>query len=141
MQNPWMQNPWMQNALQSALSRPDLAKTAFSMWGQIPAAPLGPLAYMWPWSTMGWAVMQTPWTAMMVSAGMPYKVASPTAKASTSAMDAAHAARQQMDKMYSAYRSDGGHAAAQIVMMPWALATSLLEAGTTSASTKKIVRH
>ncbi len=117
-----------------------------SMWGQGPAAALGPMAAFWPWSAMGWTVMQTPLTAMMMSAGMPYKVASPSAKASTAAMDAAHAARQQMDKMYSAYRSDGGHAAAQIAMMPWTIAASLLDANPGNAAQtakpgSKIVRH
>ena len=83
---------------------------------------------------------------MIMSAGMPYKVASPSAKASTAAMDAAHAAHQQMDKIYSAYRSDGGHAAAQIVMMPWTIAASFLETQPNSTPNRrkpgsKITRH
>lgn len=63
---------------------------------------------------------------MMMSAGLPFAVASPSAKAGTAAMDAADAARQQMENMYSAYRSDGGHAAAQIATLPWAFAASLM---------------
>jgi hypothetical protein len=125
-----MMDPSAWTTLFSPTAWPTVCGTSnqWPQWGQGPAAALGPLASIWPWSTMGWAAMQTPFTAMLVSAGMPYKVASPSAKASTAALDAAHAARQQMDKVYSAYRSDGGHAAAQIVMMPWALAASLMEA-------------
>lgn len=79
-----------------------------------------------PWPVMTWAMAQMPLTAMLVSSGMPYAVASPSAKAGTCAMDAAEAAREQMQNMYSAYRSDGGHAAAQFVTLPWTLAASFM---------------
>jgi hypothetical protein len=88
----------------------------------------------WPWPEMTWAYMQMPLTAMLVSSGMPYSVASPSAKASTAAMDAADAVREQMDKVYAAYRSDGGHAAAQIAVLPWTLAASFMDSSTKPAS-------
>ena len=108
--------------------------------------PNGPYAQMaktfapyFPWPVMTWAYMQTPLTAMFMSSGMPYTVAAPSAKASTCAMDAADAAREQMEKVYSAYRSDGGHAAAQLVMLPWTLASSFMTAAQTNApSSSKI---
>lgn len=108
--------------------------------------PNGPYAQMaktfapyLPWPVMTWAYMQTPLTAMLMSSGMPYTVAAPSAKASTCAMDAADAAREQMEKVYSAYRSDGGHAAAQLVMLPWTLASSFMTAAQTNApSSSKI---
>ena len=80
----------------------------------------------WNWAASPWAFMQTPITAMMMQAGFPYDVASPSAKASTAAMDAADAARQQLDNVFSSYRSDGGHAAAQFAALPWALAASFM---------------
>lgn len=104
--------------------------------------PNGPYAQMaktfapyFPWPVMTWAYMQTPLTAMFMSSGMPYTVAAPSAKASTCAMDAADAARAQMEKVYAAYRTDGGHAAAQLVMLPWTLASSFMTAAQTNAPT------
>lgn len=92
-----------------------------------------------PWPVMTWAYMQTPLTAMLMSSGMPYTVAAPSAKASTCAMDAADAAREQMEKVYAAYRTDGGHAAAQLVMLPWTLAASFMTAAQANApSSSKI---
>ena len=76
------------------------------------------VASFWTWPTSQWAFFQTPMTAMMMSAGLPYNVASPSAKASTSAMDVADAAAKQMDNVFAAYRNDGGHTAAQIFALP-----------------------
>lgn len=74
----------------------------------------------WPamWA-LPWLRAMSPWTyspmvAMMMSAGVPYSVAAPTARASASAIDAADAAQQQWQKFFAAYRSDGGFAVAQI---------------------------
>lgn len=113
----------------------DLYRQSFS-W----MAPNGPCAQWakmfapyFPWPAMTWAYMQTPLTAMLVSQGMPYTVAAPSAKASTCAMDAADAAREQMENVYAAYRTDGGHAAAQLVMLPWALAASFMTAAKVNA--------
>ena len=65
------------------------------------------------WRVLPWSFYQTPLTAMMLSAGLPYTVAAPTARASTATMDAAEAAHQQIMNVFSAYRSDGGHGTAQ----------------------------
>ena len=47
------------------------------------------------WGVTPWTVYQGPMMAMMLSYGVPYAVAAPTARASTSAMDAADAACTQ----------------------------------------------
>lgn len=86
-----------------------------------------------PWPAMTWAYMQTPLTAMLMQSGMPYTVAAPSAKASTYAMDAADAAREQIEHVYASYRTDGGHAAAQLVMLPWTLAASFMTAAQANA--------
>lgn len=86
-----------------------------------------------PWPAVTWAYMQTPLTAMLVSSGMPYAVAAPSAMASTCAMDAADAAREQMELVYASYRTDGGHAAAQLIMLPWTLAASFMTAARANA--------
>lgn len=86
-----------------------------------------------PWPDLTWTYMQAPLTAMLMSSGLPYTVAAPSARASTCAMDAADAAREQMEKVYAAYRTDGGHAAAQLVMLPWTLAASFMTTAQTNA--------
>lgn len=73
----------------------------------------------WSQPAMSWTMYQSPMAAMMVSAGMPYAMALPAARASTSALDAAEAARQQALKVFSAYRSDGGHASTQVIEWPF----------------------
>jgi hypothetical protein len=116
--------PWMEIFMRQSA---DAWQMTPSAWGSIPQAnPAAMLAPFWGWAASPWAFMQTPLTAMMMSAGFPYDVASPSAKAGTAAMDAADAARQQMDNVMSAYRSDGGHAAAQLATMPWSFAASLM---------------
>jgi hypothetical protein len=47
------------------------------------------------WGVTPWTMYQAPMVAMMLSYGVPYAVAAPTARASTSAMDAADAAYAQ----------------------------------------------
>jgi len=61
------------------------------------AAPVGPA---WPMAFM------------MIAAGMPQSVAWPTAKANVAVMDAADVAAASVQKAFSSYRSEGGHAAA-----------------------------
>lgn len=70
-----------------------------------------------------WSVMQGPMTAWLMSAGLPYCVAAPTARGNAASMDAAVAARQGFDKMYASFRTDGGHASspAPSPMEPMAL--------------------
>jgi hypothetical protein len=53
------------------------------------------------WGATPWAFYQGPLTAMMLSFGVPYSVAAPTARASTSAMDAAEAAYTQWRRIFA----------------------------------------
>lgn len=69
-------------------------------------------AFDWPMRMMPWSFYQSPLLGMMLSTGMPYTVAAPAARASTSAMEAAEAAQQQFQLMFSSYRTDSGHATA-----------------------------
>lgn len=52
----------------------------------------------------------------MMCAGVPRSVAQPMAEANVAAADAVEAAKAQVNKTFSSYRSAGGHATAQIVM-------------------------
>ena len=123
--NPFMNvSPWIEIFCRQSAEMMPVTATA---WGSFPQPnPAAMMAPIWGWAASPWAVMQNPLTAMMMQAGFPYAVALPSAKASTAAMDAADAARQQIDNVFSAYRSDGGHAAAQFAAMPWSFAASLM---------------
>jgi hypothetical protein len=82
--------------------------TLWSQSGFFPAAPLPAAAFWsWPWRMMPWACYQSPLIVAMMSSGMPYSVASPAAKASTSAMDAAEALQEQWQLIIEAFRTDG----------------------------------
>ena len=119
--SPWVEIFWRQSA--------DMMPVTTTAWGSFPQPnPAAMFAPFWGWAASPWAFMQTPLTAMMMQAGFPYAVASPSAKASTAAMDAADAARQQMDNVFASYRSDVGHAAARIVTLPWDMAASFMKA-------------
>ena len=52
------------------------------------------------WNVTPWSIYQAPMMAMMLSYGVPYSVAAPTARASTSAMDAADAAYTQWQLVF-----------------------------------------
>jgi hypothetical protein len=85
---------------------------AFSMayWSKtasepaVRALPMNPLfgaaAFNAFWDISPWTMYQGPMVAMMLSRGVPYAVAAPTARASTSAMDAADAAYAQWRKIF-----------------------------------------
>lgn len=123
--NPWTKtDPWTSMSL------------AFNPYAQsTPAAGFGvadmmqaSMAWRQMWPAFTWTVYQLPMTAMIMSAGVPHSVASPAAKASAATLDAVDAAREQASRVFSAYRSDGGHASAQILewpgmkmlaMLPW----------------------
>ena len=60
----------------------------------------------------------TPAAAALMTAGVSHRVAWPTAKAGAAALDAAHIAARSVERAFSSYRSDGGHAVAQIIMLP-----------------------
>ncbi len=133
VQPSWGASAWGQSAWGARPNAwPSVGGTAFPMpWSMPPMA-----TTMWGWPSLPWVYMQMPLTAMLVSAGYPIGVAVPSAKASTAAMDAADAAREQMEKVYSAYRSDGGHAAAQLVSLPWTMAAAFI--GSEPAPTRSI---
>lgn len=93
-------------------------------------SPFDPASYFtaaragWTYPALPWTLYQTPLMTWLLTIGVPASVAAPAARASTSAMEAAEAARQQALQTLSAlesfstYRSDGGHASAQIIMWP-----------------------
>ena len=62
-----------------------------------------------------WNIFQGPMTAWLMSAGLPYDVAVPTARGNTASMDAAVAARESFNRMYASFRTDGGHAVAPVL--------------------------
>lgn len=68
----------------------------------------------WKLTPMAW-----PMAFMMMASGLPESVAVPTASANASAADAVMAAAAAVNDAVSSYRSDGGHAVAQIVMLPY----------------------
>lgn len=94
LSNPLLNNPWQ------------------SPWTEMMRS------YGWAWPQPSWTMWQHPMTAALMAAGMPYSVASPTARANASAMDAADAARDGFNKAFSSYHSDGGHAAAHTAPKP-----------------------
>lgn len=96
---------------------------------------LGMMQSFWSLPAMSWSMYQSPIAAMMVSAGMPYAMALPASRASTSALDAAEAARQQALKVFSAYRSDGGHASTQVI--EWPFPTNIIMGD----GTRRNIRH
>jgi hypothetical protein len=69
----------------------------------------------WSMPRLPWSMYQMPWAAMLISNGVPASVANPAAQASAATLDAVEAANQQASRVFSAYRSDGGHASAQIM--------------------------
>lgn len=75
-----------------------------SFWPGMPQT--SPQAFF-SWPSTPWAMFQTPMTAMMMSAGMPYDVAVPAAKASAATMEAADAAREQFAALMSFSGADG----------------------------------
>lgn len=83
---------------------------------------------VYPLMPFSWAQMHVPLTMMLVSSGTPYTVASPSAKASAAAMDAAEATRQQMAQIFSSVRGDNGQAmVAQMAVWPWTMMASLFD--------------
>jgi hypothetical protein len=68
------------------------------------------------WSATPWSIYQAPMMAMMLSYGVPYSVAAPTARASTSAMDAADAAYTQWQLVFGSPAKTNARPPA---MPPW----------------------
>lgn len=73
------------------------------------------MAYSRAMPQFSWTIFQAPMTAWLMAAGMPYSVAAPTARGNAASMDAAIAVQQGFDKMYSSFRTDGGHASSPAV--------------------------
>ena len=93
-QQPDLMQSWM--AMASACSQ---AYWPNPQARSVPALPMNPMfagaAIPSFWGMSPWTMYQGPMVAMMLSYGVPYAVAAPTARASTSAMDAADAACAQ----------------------------------------------
>jgi hypothetical protein len=78
-------------------------------------------AWSWAMPQTSWGLYQMPMTAWLMSQGMPYAVAMPTAKANTASMDAAEAVREGFERAMSSFRTDGGHAVTPVSMLPTAM--------------------
>jgi hypothetical protein len=65
-----------------------------------------------------------PLAGAMIAAGFPAQTAWPAARAGHAALDAAEIAARAVERAFSSYRSDGGHAVAQIVTSPMSGATA-----------------
>jgi hypothetical protein len=120
--------PW----LQSAAPKPTWPLQPFQMnpmWAMNPSAAsfggMGPSAdpaalwssmmtSYWTLPAVSWSLYQGPLTMMLVTSGLPYAIAGPAARASTAALDAADAMRLQAIQTFTAFRTDGGHAASHI---------------------------
>lgn len=81
---------------------------AWQAWANPASTAMVAGASMWPsltpnafWNASPWSFYQGPFMAMMLSYGVPYSVAAPTARASTCAMDAADAACAQWRSMFN----------------------------------------
>lgn len=70
-----------------------------------------------------------PLASALMAAGVPSSTAWPAAKASAAAIDAADIATRAVERAFSSYRSDGGHAVAQIVMAPAVASTAAVFGG------------
>lgn len=91
----------------ASAAKPDLVTAQMTAWQSLMTDP-------WKLSPMAW-----PMAMMMMSSGLPESVAVPVASANAAASEAAMAATAAMNDAVSSYRSDGGHAVAQIVMLPY----------------------
>ena len=103
-------------------------------WPFAPMPMANPLA---AWQAIGQAMATAPWTLspaawpsafMMMAGGVPKSVAWPAAEANAALADAASAVSEAVDRSYSQYRSDGGHAVAQIIMLPLKAGLAVLAA-------------
>ncbi len=91
----------------AATLMPDLVTAQVSAWQAMMLTP-------WKLTPTAW-----PMAYMMMSSGVPESVAVPTASANAAAADAVMAATEAVQKATSSYRSDGGHAVAQVIMLPY----------------------
>lgn len=71
-------------------------------------------------ATAPWTLSPAAWPSAftLMAIGIPKSVAWPTSEANAAMTDAAQAAAETFETTCSSYRSDGGHAVAQIIMLP-----------------------
>ena len=102
-----------------------------SVWtGMAYPAPSMPNPFqLWSaWTSMSpWQANPIVWPMVvaMMSYGVPREVAVPTAEANAAALDAAESATQSVKNAFSSYRSEGGHASAQMMFERMAAALLL----------------
>lgn len=100
--------PTIAQAMASALPGSQNMAAAF-------ANPFWPMSAWWNFAQSSLPPSAWPMAFGMIAAGVPEKVAFPTAEANAAAMDAAKTASESIDQAFSQYRSGGGHASAQVV--------------------------
>lgn len=87
--------------------------TGFAAGPQVWQAPMQ--AWMRMWSMMPTGMQAGPLAFALMAFGMPRSAAWPAAEAGAHAMEASRKAAEGIEQMFSTYRSDGGHAIAQII--------------------------
>jgi hypothetical protein len=103
--NPFAISPMAMNPVALAMG-PGLAAGAMLPW----------MSMMLPPPTGRSAAV--PMAYMMLAVGVPRDVAEPAAEANAALIEAGEAVAQSVDNTFSSYRSDGGHAVAQIMHYP-----------------------
>ena len=130
--SPFMGMPFSPAAaLQPWMSMMKAGGAGSCMMPAIPAAaPLGSMPWLAPmqasmqapmqawmrmWSQAPTGMTAGPMALALMAFGMPQAAAWPTAEAGAHAMVASRKAAEGVEQMFSTYRSDGGHAIAQII--------------------------
>ena len=109
---------------------PGFAPAALPFWPQPPANPAS--AFMMPlefWMSMtpfGRSPIVLQMAYGMMAFGVPRDVAMPTAEANAAAFRAAETAAAPFQEVFSSYRSDGGHATAQLKYLQRMVAALML---------------
>jgi hypothetical protein len=118
---PWSYNPWA-------------SLRAFSLPGPALADMMQPFgSFFWPAASWRQSQVVWPMAFAMISFGVPRGVAFPAAEANASALEAAEAAGAVLQNAFSSYRSEGGHASAQLVLLKRFAAALMLTALSTAA--------
>lgn|SRR5512134_40930 len=84
----------------------------------VPAMAMNPFAAWLDMVSFRGPATAWPMAFMMVAVGVPRNVAYPAAEANASAIEAIEIARKSLEDAFSTYRTDGGHASAQIKWGP-----------------------
>lgn len=92
-------------------------------WAGVPAsapqaAAVNPFAAWFEMMSFRGPPTAWPMAFMMLTVGVPRNVAWPTAAANAAALDAVELARKSLESAFASYRTDGGHASAQISWGP-----------------------